>query len=204
MGTITEMAGFEMTRIDLRGRVLTAAQLRAPAAAGRDVDAVLPKVGRSSRPSPNAVRWRPWNSVSPSTACPGSVRVPAAALAGFPAELDPAVRAAPRSRSPRTRTVHADQRRTDTVTQLAPGATVTERWVPVELGRPLCAGRQRRHPSSVVMNVVPAQTAEVDSLVIASPPQADFGVTAPDHLSRSGAARRRGVGRRRGRRRWRC
>lgn len=31
------------------------------------------------------------------------------------------------------------------------------------------------YPSSVVMNVVPAQTAGVGSLVIASPPQAQFG-----------------------------
>jgi histidinol dehydrogenase len=40
------------------------------------------------------------------------------------------------------------------------------------------------YPSSVVMNVVPAQTAGVDSLVIASPPQAEFsGLPHPTILA---------------------
>ncbi len=68
--------------------------------------------------------------------------------------------------------MHADQRRTDTTTTLAPGATVTERWVPVERVGLYVPGGNAVYPSSVVMNVVPAQTAGVDSLVIASPPQA--------------------------------
>ena len=71
--------------------------------------------------------------------------------------------------------MHADQRRTDTTTTLAPGATVTERWVPVERVGLYVPGGNAVYPSSVVMNVVPAQTAGVDSLVIASPPQAAFG-----------------------------
>ncbi len=75
----------------------------------------------------------------------------------------------------RARAVHADQRRTDTTTTLAPGATVTERWVPVERVGLYVPGGNAVYPSSVVMNVVPAQTAGVDSLVIASPPQAEFG-----------------------------
>ncbi|PRC50953.1 histidinol dehydrogenase, partial [Mycobacterium sp. ITM-2017-0098] len=57
-------------------------------------------------------------------------------------------------------------------TTLAPGATVTERWVPVERVGLYVPGGNAVYPSSVVMNVVPAQTAGVDSLVIASPPQA--------------------------------
>jgi histidinol dehydrogenase len=58
---------------------------------------------------------------------------------------------------------------------LAPGATVTERWVPVERVGLYVPGGNAVYPSSVVMNVVPAQTAGVDSLVIASPPQKDHG-----------------------------
>jgi histidinol dehydrogenase len=80
--------------------------------------------------------------------------------------------------------VHADQRRTDTTTTLAPGATVTERWVPVERVGLYVPGGNAVYPSSVVMNVVPAQTAGVDSLVIASPPQADFdGLPHPTILA---------------------
>src|SRR6202030_2718065 len=75
----------------------------------------------------------------------------------------------------RTRAVHADQRRADTTTTLGPGATVTERWVPVERVGLYVPGGNAVYPSSVVMNVVPAQAAGVDSLVVASPPQAQHG-----------------------------
>ena len=85
----------------------------------------------------------------------------------------------------RARAVHADQRRTDTTTTLGPGATVTERWVPVERVGLYVPGGNAVYPSSVVMNVVPAQTAGVDSLVIASPPQAAIRrLAAPDHPGR--------------------
>ena len=56
------------------------------------------------------------------------------------------VRAALEVAIERTRAVHADQRRTDTTTTLAPGATVTERWVPGRTGRAVRARRQRRLP----------------------------------------------------------
>jgi histidinol dehydrogenase len=57
-------------------------------------------------------------------------------------------------------------------TTLGPGATVTERWVPVERVGLYVPGGNAVYPSSVVMNVVPAQAAGVPSLVVASPPQA--------------------------------
>ncbi len=75
----------------------------------------------------------------------------------------------------RTRRVHADQRRTDTTTEVVAGGTVTERWVPVERVGLYVPGGNAVYPSSVVMNVVPAQAAGVQSLVVASPPQAQFG-----------------------------
>src|SRR6201999_1275445 len=65
-----------------------------------------------------------------------------------------------------------DQRRSDVTTTLGPGATVTERWVPVERVGLYVPGGNAVYPSSVVMNVVPAQAAGVGSLVVASPPQA--------------------------------
>lgn len=94
---------------------------------------------------------------------PATVRVPAAALAQALDELAPDVRAALQVSIDRARAVHADQRRTDTTTVLAPGATVTERWVPVERVGLYVPGGNAVYPSSVVMNVVPAQTAGVDS-----------------------------------------
>ncbi|MEU8353388.1 histidinol dehydrogenase, partial [Streptomyces sp. NPDC048845] len=60
------------------------------------------------------------------------IRVPAEALTRALAELDPAVRAALEESVRRARLVHREQRRTDHTTQVVPGGTVTERWVPVE------------------------------------------------------------------------
>lgn len=166
-----------MARIDLRGRTLSTAQLRsALPRGGVDVDAVVPKV----RPIVEAVAERGAEAALEYGEAfdgvrPASVRVPTERLASALAELDPDVRAALQVAIDRARAVHADQRRTDTSTTLAPGATVTERWVPLERVGLYVPGGNAVYPSSVVMNVVPAQTAGVDSLVIASPPQADHG-----------------------------
>ncbi|MBP8535251.1 histidinol dehydrogenase [Streptomyces sp. MK37H] len=103
------------------------------------------------------------------------VRVPAEALESALAELDPAVRAALEESIRRARLVHRDQRRTDHTTQVVPGGTVTERWVPVERVGLYVPGGRSVYPSSVVMNVVPAQEAGVASMAVASPPQAEFG-----------------------------
>lgn len=175
-----------MSRIDLRNRVLNAAQLRsALPRGGVDVDAVVPKV----RPIVEAVAEHGAKAAldygqSFDGIRPDVVRVPAARLAAALNELDPDVRAALQVAIDRARAVHADQRRTDTTTTLAPGATVTERWVPVERVGLYVPGGNAVYPSSVVMNVVPAQTAGVDSLVIASPPQAEFdGLPHPTILA---------------------
>lgn len=85
--------------------------------------------------------------------------------------LDPDVRAALEVSIERARAVHADQRRTDTVTKVVPGGTVTERWVPVDRVGLYVPGGLAVYPSSVVMNVVPAQAAGVPSFAVASPPQ---------------------------------
>lgn len=162
-----------LRRIDLRGTTLSAARLRGVLPRGGvDVDAVVPKV----RPIVDAVAARGAEAALEYGASfdgvrPDRVRVPSDTLAAALDALDPDVRAALEVAIERTRTVHADQRRTDTTTTLAPGATVTERWVPVERVGLYVPGGNAVYPSSVVMNVVPAQTAGVESLVIASPPQ---------------------------------
>ncbi len=167
----------ELARVDLRGRTPSVAELRsALPRGGTDVDAVLHQV----RPVVEAVRDRgadaaleyceKFDGVRPAT-----VRVPREELTRALADLDADVRAALEVAIERTRTVHADQRRTDTVTEVVPGGTVTERWVPVERVGLYVPGGNAVYPSSVVMNVVPAQAAGVQSLVVASPPQATFG-----------------------------
>jgi len=182
-----------MARIDLRGAQLTAARLRAALPrGGADVESVLPQV----RPIVQAVAERGAEAALEFGASfdgvrPPIVRVPDAALDAARAGLDADVRDALQVMIERTRAVHADQRRGDITTVLGPGATVTERWVPVERVGLYVPGGNAVYPSSVVMNVVPAQTAGVDSLVVASPPQAEFdGMPHPTILA---AARLLGV-----------
>lgn len=104
-----------------------------------------------------------------------SARVPAEALERALAELDPRVRAALEESIRRARLVHHDQRRADVTTQVVPGGTVTERWVPVDRVGLYVPGGRAVYPSSVVMNVVPAQEAGVGSLAVTSPAQKAFG-----------------------------
>nr|WP_221443104.1 histidinol dehydrogenase [Nocardiopsis algeriensis] len=103
------------------------------------------------------------------------IRVPQEALDTALAELDPAVRAALEESARRARKVHSAQRRADHTTQVVPGGTVTERWIPVDRVGLYVPGGRAVYPSSVVMNVVPAQEAGVGSLAVASPPQKEFG-----------------------------
>ncbi|MFF7876564.1 histidinol dehydrogenase [Streptomyces californicus] len=113
-----------------------------------------------------------------------SVRVPAEALTRALAELDPAVRAALEESIRRARLVHREQRRTTHTTQVVPGGTVTEKWVPVERVGLYVPGGRSVYPSSVVMNVVPAQEAGVEGVAVASPPQKDFdGLPHPTILA---------------------
>lgn len=103
------------------------------------------------------------------------VRVPQQAIDDALAGLDPTVRAALEESIVRARTVHGDQRRGDVTTTVVPGGTVTERWVPVGRVGLYVPGGLAVYPSSVVMNVVPAQEAQVGSLAVASPPQRSEG-----------------------------
>jgi histidinol dehydrogenase len=163
-----------MARIDLRGEELSAARLRtALPRGGVDVDAALPSV----RPIVEAVAQRGAEAAleygeSFDGVRPPAVRVPSAELDAALAGLGDDVRVALEVAIERTRAVHADQRRADITTTLGPGATVTERWVPVARVGLYVPGGNAVYPSSVVMNVVPAQAAGVGSLVVVSPPQA--------------------------------
>lgn len=103
------------------------------------------------------------------------VRVPATAIADALTGLDPLVREALEESIRRARIVHREQRRAPHTTQVVPGGTVTEKWVPVERVGLYAPGGRSVYPSSVIMNAVPAQEAGVESMALASPPQADFG-----------------------------
>ncbi len=106
---------------------------------------------------------------------PPSLRVPSEALAEALTALDADVRAALEEAVRRARLVHADQARADLTTTVVHGGSVTERWVPVDRVGLYVPGGIAVYPSSVVMNVVPAQVAGVGSLAVASPPQKEWG-----------------------------
>ena len=164
-------------RIDLRGRHLTLRALRAVLPRAEfDVEAALDAV----RPIVEDVRERGATAVYAAAerfdgTAPRRLRVPTEVIDTALATLDPAVRAALEESIRRARLVHADQRRTDTTTTVTDGGIVTERWVPVDRVGLYVPGGLAVYPSSVVMNVVPAQLAGVPSLAVASPPQADHG-----------------------------
>ncbi|UZN04954.1 histidinol dehydrogenase [Cellulomonas sp. S1-8] len=106
---------------------------------------------------------------------PVHLRVPADVVADAAAALDPQVRAALEETIVRVRRVHAAQRPQDFTVDVAPGAQVRQRWLPVRRVGLYVPGGLAVYPSSVVMNVVAAQEAGVTSLAVVSPPQKDRG-----------------------------
>jgi histidinol dehydrogenase len=169
-----------LARIDLRGKTpatLTAGELTAvlPRAA-LDVTAALEAV----RPICDDVRLRGGEAVREFTAkfdgvdLPGT-RVPADALATALRELSPQLRAALSEAARRARLVHKTQLPTDAWTAVDTGSTVTERYIPVRRAGVYVPGGLVAYPSSVLMNVIPAQVAGVSEIAVASPPQAEFG-----------------------------
>jgi len=104
---------------------------------------------------------------------PPSLRVPAEVISAAVGALTPAVRDALTESIARARVGHVAQLPVERVSTIAPGGTVTQRWVPVRRVGLYVPGGLALYPSSVVMNVVPAQVAGVDAIAVTSPPQKD-------------------------------
>ncbi len=161
-----------MRVVDVRqspGRISAADVPRAES----DIDSVMPKV----QAIVEAVRLRGEEAVLDFGATfdavrPEQLRVPASVLDEALERLDPQVKEALSVAIERVRTVHSREVPSDVITDVAPGARVTQRWVPVDRVGLYVPGGRAVYPSSVVMNVVPAQLAGVESLAITSPGQA--------------------------------
>jgi len=160
-------------RLDLRGRPLRARALRGVVPrAVLDVEHAVERV----RPLCDDVRDRGVAALLDLTeqfdgVRPAGIRVPPAALAAALDGLDLDVRAGLEESVRRARLVHREQVPTGHVTRVAPGGTVTQRWVPVGRVGLYVPGGLAVYPSSVVMNVVPAQEAGVPSIAVTSPAQ---------------------------------
>ena len=163
--------------IDLRGQELRPAQLRRVLPrGGTDVAAVVDKV------APLVHRVRQEGAAAAldygeqfDGVCPTHLRVPQVELEKAASGLDPQVRRAIEASIERVRKVHAEQKPAAHTTELAPGATVTEVFRPIERVGLYVPGGKAVYPSSVIMNAVPAQAAGAESLVVASPPQKECG-----------------------------
>ncbi len=104
---------------------------------------------------------------------PPSIRVPQVALDAALAQLDPEIRAALELSAERIRKVHQAQKRDEKKVTVVDGGVVSEKWIPVDRVGLYVPGGRAVYPSSVLMNVIPAQIAEVPSIAVASPPQTD-------------------------------
>ncbi|MEP7035816.1 MAG: histidinol dehydrogenase [Dermatophilaceae bacterium] len=161
--------------IDLRGRALDARSLREVLPRAEfDVEAAQSLV----RPICEDVRHRGAQALRDlgerfDGVRPAQLRVPSKVLVAALEQLDPEVRAALQEAIRRVRVVHEDQRRAEITTLVVPGGTVTERWLPVDRVGLYVPGGVAVYPSSVVMNVIPAQIAGVGSIAVTSPPQRD-------------------------------
>ncbi|GAA4381932.1 histidinol dehydrogenase [Agromyces bauzanensis] len=106
---------------------------------------------------------------------PAAVRVPPEELAAALEALEPHIRSAIEATIERVRAASRAQVPAPRRTELANGAVVEQRWQPVGRVGLYVPGGKAVYPSSVVMNVVPAQVAGVGSIALASPPQEAFG-----------------------------
>ena len=166
-----------ISRIDLRNRDLSASELRAvlprpdlDVAGAADVVAPILQEVRTRGAAALRDLAERFDGVRPTY-----LRVPGDALERALTELDPAVRSALEESIRRVRATHAAQVPAPLRVDLAPGAQVRQRWLPVGRVGLYVPGGLAVYPSSVVMNVVPAQEAGVGSLAVTSPPQKDNG-----------------------------
>jgi histidinol dehydrogenase len=163
--------------IDLRGQKLSPAQYKLVIPrAGLDVahallaiEPILERVKQGDEGTLRALGLE-FDGVEPL-----HIRVPREEIDRALREIDPQIRVALEISIGRIRIVHEAQARKTEKTQVVPGAYVTQKWIPVDRVGLYVPGGKAVYPSSVMMNVVPAQIARVPSIAVASPPQPEFG-----------------------------
>ena len=171
-------AALDFRTVDVRGRHLSLAGLRAAvprAQSGTVADAedkVLEIISAVRAGGFGALRELARNFDGVEQTHP---RVPAEALQAALSDLDPAVRAALEESIRRARRFADAQRPANVDVELGDGAVVSQNWVPVARVGLYVPGGLAVYPSSVIMNVVPALAAGVESIALASPPQKNFG-----------------------------
>ncbi|WP_309103709.1 histidinol dehydrogenase [Microbacterium sp.] len=166
-----------MRTIDLRGRELSSADMlaavpRAAQARAEALDIAARLVDDVREHGEEALRDQAerFDEVSGHT-----IRVPAEHIAEALDVLAPEVRNALQEAIRRVRVASAAQVPATQITEIGAGARITQRWQPVHRVGVYIPGGKAVYPSSVIMNVVPAQVAGVQQIALASPAQADQG-----------------------------
>ena len=106
---------------------------------------------------------------------PEGLRVPREVIESALASISPELRSVITEAISRVKKVHSAQVRTSSKVDVVTGGSVEERWIPVDRVGLYVPGGRAVYPSSVIMNVIPAQIAGVRSIALASPPQKDNG-----------------------------
>lgn len=164
-------------KVDLRGESLNSVRVNhlVPRAAV-DISMAVEQI----RPLLDDVRARGEQAVVEVTIArdgvdPRPIKVePAELLAALDA-LDPKLKTAIQTSIDRVRAVSTATKPAPVSVTLASGALVHQRWVPVDSVGLYVPGGKAVYPSSVIMNVVPAQVAGVPRLAVATPAQKEFG-----------------------------
>ena len=163
--------------VDFRGRSLSKAQYRSELPRAKlDIDTALSSI------SPILETVKTGTEIDLLNLCekfdgvrPKSIRVPEAEIKSALENLNPEIRNALEEAIRRITKAHTDQLRSEIFTQVVSGGEVTHKQIPVDRVGLYVPGGRAVYPSSVIMNVVPAQIAKVKSIAVASPPQVENG-----------------------------
>jgi histidinol dehydrogenase len=178
--------GLDIRTVDFRGKSLSRGQYRKELPrASMDIEtamiAIAPILKRVENGNEESLRElaEEFEGIKPT-----HIRVPESELDKALLNLDPKIRSALETAIERIKKVHATQVRQTQTSQVVPGAEVTQRWIPVDRVGLYVPGGLAVYPSSVMMNVIPAQIAKVESIAVASPPQKEFnGLPHPTILA---------------------
>lgn len=170
-------SAFDLRTVDLRGQRLSDAQLnelipRASVDIDQAISQILPLLADVKTRGVAAVVDV---TISRDGVDPRPIQVSKEEMDAALEALSPALRRAIETSIERVRKVSQANMPTNTRVLLADGAAVSQRWQPVDSVGLYVPGGKAVYPSSVIMNVVPAQVAGVPRIALCSPVQADFG-----------------------------
>lgn len=169
--------GNQIRVLDLRGQSLTADRIRALiprasldiAQAAEQIRPLLSEISESGLSAIVATAEK-FDGFNPEPLMVSEMEIRTAIE-----QLDPGLRSAIEESIERVAKVSRATLPAETSVELGDGARVQQRWQPIESVGLYVPGGRAVYPSSVIMNVVPAQVAGVERLVVATPGQKEFG-----------------------------